>query len=385
MAYPVSKNTHIFNPKATSRQAVWGGVAHGAVTRTKPSPTLFISTMPAHVDLQAVEKLFAQHPGFLRFRSVRRLAFVDFMSEHHSISAMRAVQGVVVSGHSLVVDFDKDPDIKKEHFVERQQVDEELRRQLSTADAYFCSVCSSCCLHLSKAVNLFSLPTRATDGCNVVDEATQLRRLSVVRGPVKMIRREKGIERQFPLHCPSCDVPIGYRPTPLDEPSKLLYVYRGALKADKRAIVPLDDLLHAPPPESGAFSGCTPSIAVATDASGADNATGLSISGDQTGCKSNPPLAAPVVAVESGSISESSSECDTRISNADAGANFNIPGSISGNCAFASTIEVSSTLLEASCGTAVAIAASRYTATTNDGAGGKRRREELVLESASGC
>jgi hypothetical protein len=240
-----------FNPKGQFRQAVWGGAASlGAVTRTKPSSTLFISSMPTSVDFADVEKLFAAHPGFVRFRTVRRMAFCDFLTEFHSISTMRALQGVLVSGHALVIDFDKDPDAKKVHAVECQHADEELRRQLATADAYFCQCCSACCLHLSKAVRLNSLPTRGTDGSSVVDEATQLRRLSVVRAPAKLIKREKGIERQFPLHCPACDVPIGYRPVPLDQPSRFLYIYYGSLKADKRAIVNFDTLLTKGPPVS---------------------------------------------------------------------------------------------------------------------------------------
>lgn len=141
------------------------------------------------------------------------------------------------------IDYDKDPESKKEKVVERQRVDEELRRQLATADPYFCALCSTCCLHLSKACSLEGVPRRGTDGSSVIDEATQLRRLSVVRGPPKAVRREKGVERQFPVHCPACDIPIGYRPAPLDEPTRFLYIYDGALKANKRTEVDVAALL----------------------------------------------------------------------------------------------------------------------------------------------
>lgn len=156
---------------------------------------------------------------------------------------MRSLQGKVVGGFPLKIDYDKDPESKKAVVVERQQVDEELKRHLATADPYFCALCSACCLHLSNVCSLATLPIRGTDSSSVVDEATQLRRLAVVRGPPRIIRREKGVERQFPVHCPSCDVPIGYRPAPLDAPSRFLYVHSGALKADKRGAVDVMTLL----------------------------------------------------------------------------------------------------------------------------------------------
>lgn len=225
---------------------MWSGAAvSAAVTRTKPSKTLFIASVHSEVNLSDVEGLFAAQPGFIRWRTHRRMGFCDFMTEFHSASAMRCLQGHVVNGHPITIDYDKDPESKKEKVVERQRTDEELKRQLATADPYFCALCSVCCLHLSKAYSLAALPKRGTDGSSVVDEATQLRRLSVVRGPPRAVRREKGVERQFPVHCPACDVPIGYRPAPLDEPARFLYIYDGALKADKRSAVDVASLLGA--------------------------------------------------------------------------------------------------------------------------------------------
>lgn len=247
---------------------MWSGAAvSAAVTRTKPSKTLFIASVHSEVNLSDVEGLFAAQPGFIRWRTHRRMGFCDFMTEFHSASAMRCLQGHVVNGHPITwvlqtvgdqagtitrfpvspcsIDYDKDPESKKEKVVERQRTDEELKRQLATADPYFCALCSVCCLHLSKACSLAALPKRGTDGSSVVDEATQLRRLSVVRGPPRAVRREKGVERQFPVHCPACDVPIGYRPAPLDEPARFLYIYDGALKADKRSAVDVASLLGA--------------------------------------------------------------------------------------------------------------------------------------------
>ena len=284
----------MFNHNDTNRQGVWSGAAtSAAVTRTKPSKTLFIASAPPEADLREIEALFSSQPGFLRYRTHRRMGFSDFMtcvvngtasciicllinycndlsrSEFHSASAMRSLQGKVVGGFPLKIDYDKDPESKKAVVVERQQVDEELKRHLATADPYFCALCSTCCLHLSNVCSLATLPIRGTDGSSVVDEATQLRRLAVVRGPPRTIRREKGVERQFPVHCPSCDVPIGYRPAPLDAPSRFLYVHSGALKADKRGAVDVVTLLLGGKDESRSLVDAVPSAAAGGEVSGA--------------------------------------------------------------------------------------------------------------------
>lgn len=81
---------------------MWSGAAaSAAVTRTKPSKTLFVASLPSAVNLSDVEGLFAAQPGFVRWRTHRRLGFCDFMTEFHSASAMRSLQGQVVSGHPL--------------------------------------------------------------------------------------------------------------------------------------------------------------------------------------------------------------------------------------------------------------------------------------------
>ncbi len=78
------------------------------------------------------------------------------------------------------------------------------------------------------ARKLADLPKRST-GDHAVSEATELLKVSLVRGDAKRIRRAGGIERQYRLNCPECGVFIAYRPVPYDEPSPLFYIVSDAL------------------------------------------------------------------------------------------------------------------------------------------------------------
>ena len=60
-----------------------------------------------------------------------------------------------------------------------------------------------------------------------------------------MIRREKGIEKQFRLNCTSCNVSIAYRPTPPSTPSTYLYIIEGGVERKD------DDGQDAPTAEKG--------------------------------------------------------------------------------------------------------------------------------------
>jgi hypothetical protein len=79
------KNAAIFSA-AGSGTAIWAGAG---VTRTRASPTIFISGVPPHIPLERVEALFSGERGFLAFRVVRRMVFVDFRDETCSLAAMR--------------------------------------------------------------------------------------------------------------------------------------------------------------------------------------------------------------------------------------------------------------------------------------------------------
>lgn len=85
------KNGKMFNPNGAG-SSVWIGEG---VTKTKQSRTLFITMVldilmliidlliicvqiPHSVGLEEVEDLFKPEPGFIAFRTVRRMAFIDF-------------------------------------------------------------------------------------------------------------------------------------------------------------------------------------------------------------------------------------------------------------------------------------------------------------------
>ena len=44
-----------------------------------------------------------------------------------------------------------------------------------------------------------------------------------------MIKREKGMEKQYRLNCTSCNVAVAYRPAPAGQPTKYLYVLPDAV------------------------------------------------------------------------------------------------------------------------------------------------------------
>ena len=67
----------------------------------------------------------------------------------------------------------------------------------------------SCCRLQLKAMD--AMPQRSTDGAFCVNEEKYLKSVNVVKGDAKVIKREKGLETQYPLSCPLCDVMIAYR------------------------------------------------------------------------------------------------------------------------------------------------------------------------------
>ena len=55
-------------------------VGEGAVSRTKPSSTLFVTMIPSNVSMVDVEAVFKDEPGYFAFRTVRQMVFIDFNS-----------------------------------------------------------------------------------------------------------------------------------------------------------------------------------------------------------------------------------------------------------------------------------------------------------------
>ena len=250
------KNSEVFRGQGATgaaTSAIWVGKG---VTRTKPSTTLFVTNVPGDVSMLRVEALFKPHNGFVAFRTVRRMCFVDFDSIHAATASMRLVQGhrfseAVGGAHrdrpaafkreaeGLVIDYDKDSVDKRNRNYEQQR--RELERKALTK--VFCTVCGSLCARLAQYKRLAGLPARRTDGALCVPDAS-LAELCVLRGKVVLVaRRAEGEgegagagskrERQYRVRCTGCEATVGYRCVPWDEIGAVaLYVLPGALSDD---------------------------------------------------------------------------------------------------------------------------------------------------------
>eukprot|EP00746_Dinoflagellata_sp_MGD_P005911 gnl/MRDRNA2_/MRDRNA2_111458_c0_seq1.p1 gnl/MRDRNA2_/MRDRNA2_111458_c0~~gnl/MRDRNA2_/MRDRNA2_111458_c0_seq1.p1 ORF type:complete len:163 (-),score=24.01 gnl/MRDRNA2_/MRDRNA2_111458_c0_seq1:16-504(-) len=87
--------------------------------------------------------------------------------------------------------------------------------------------------------DLSNVPKRGTDGALVLDASKVVVRLSTVRNDqAALVRREKGIERQYTHSCSSCKQVIGYQSTPHSQELKLLYVVETAVKVPRRKTTP---------------------------------------------------------------------------------------------------------------------------------------------------
>eukprot|EP00741_Cyanophora_paradoxa_P025289 tig00000361_g24408.t1 len=94
----------------------------------------------------------------------------------------------------------------------------------------FCKACGAKVLKTSAP--LAQLPKRKTDGSVVVEFERVLRSVHVAEGETKLIKREKGVERQHRMECPSCDAVLGYRPNAFDEKPQFLYFFGESLTED---------------------------------------------------------------------------------------------------------------------------------------------------------
>jgi hypothetical protein len=66
-----------------------------------------------------------------------------------------------------------------------------------------------------------------------VEESRYLRELNLCKGETKILKRTKGIEKQYRLSCTNCDIAIAYRPVPPSVPTKYLYVLKGSVSPTK--------------------------------------------------------------------------------------------------------------------------------------------------------
>jgi ribosomal protein L37AE/L43A len=96
---------------------------------------------------------------------------------------------------------------------------------------YYCAACGEEVVVLH--VPLSDLPIRSSNKSSVVDLETQISISYLQPGPCKMIKKEKGIEKQYSHICPSCEIRIAYRPVEglASTPKcKYLYLYENSLK-----------------------------------------------------------------------------------------------------------------------------------------------------------
>lgn len=191
-------------------------------TRTKANSTLFVAGASFGGDAAAappkasraalLEKLLTEQPGFVGCREVRGSCFLDFESVKYATSAMLRLQGRrLFPGHQgLAVDYDKDSGVARKRKAEKEASTQRQHQQASSGD-YFCGACGTKALR-THGVLLSSLPCRSTDGASVVEEGSQLGELLLGGGAEPtLIRRERGIERQYQLNCRSCGLLLGYR------------------------------------------------------------------------------------------------------------------------------------------------------------------------------
>ena len=149
--------------------------------------------------MKAVADLFEKEPGFLAFRTVRRMVFVDFNTAQSATLAMRKHQNTRLrpsDARGIAIDFDKDKREKRNRNFEqvnRTHLDRQERERQMTR--YSCVLCGCTALKLAQPARLEKLPKRKTDGSIVVDEEKHLRDLGLYEGEAKRIKREKGIER----------------------------------------------------------------------------------------------------------------------------------------------------------------------------------------------
>ena len=205
-----------------------------STTRTKANTTLFVSfrdarpPVPDEQRAALAERMFAEVPGYLGVRQVRGMCFVDFETIKASTAAMMRYQGQ----KGVVVDYDKDVGVAGKRRRESTETAKRSQHEAQSA-SYYCAVCGTKALKTDGAL-LSSMPTRSTDGARVVDEGSALQQLLLDEpppsAPPALVRRPKGVEKQYRLSCRSCKEPIAYRSVLAKAEGKYLYVHAAAVR-----------------------------------------------------------------------------------------------------------------------------------------------------------
>ena len=97
-------------------------------------------------------------------------------------------------------------------------------------NVFYCLCCGESVLILGPGVELTALPRRKTDGAYALERPGTVFKLNTKEGETKLLRREKGYERQYRINCWNCDVQVGYRCEPEKE-CRLTYLLHDALGA----------------------------------------------------------------------------------------------------------------------------------------------------------
>ncbi|KAK3262097.1 hypothetical protein CYMTET_29029, partial [Cymbomonas tetramitiformis] len=98
------------------RQSMWNGYG---TTKTKPSSTLFVGNIPAAAWFERVEIIFLEDEGVCNVREAKRntMMFVDYEDVQSATKGMLRHQNHCFPGveknDGLCIDFDKDPDKKR--------------------------------------------------------------------------------------------------------------------------------------------------------------------------------------------------------------------------------------------------------------------------------
>jgi len=198
-------------------------------TRTLANSTLFVTgfgTVEKLKRYEVVESIFSAQPGYRGTRQVRSIMFVDFDSIKAATSALVKHQGrKLYTGHDgLTIDYDKDVGVASKRKAEGERSTEKLAHEANSAD-YFCAACGTKSLRTSGSL-LSAMPCRSTDGATVVDESKQLGALllTAAEQPV-LVRRTKGVEKQWRLQCRSCSTSVAYRSAPTTSAGSFLYIH----------------------------------------------------------------------------------------------------------------------------------------------------------------
>jgi hypothetical protein len=93
-------------------------------------------------------------------------------------------------------------------------------------ERYNCCYCGQFCAIFD--VKLDTLPKRSTDGSTAVAQKHVLKQ-RLREGETKRIQRPKGIETQFRMLCPGCQLFVAYRSTADAKTAKYIYICEDAL------------------------------------------------------------------------------------------------------------------------------------------------------------